>query len=184
MPQVKKALEESGLFAPETKIQSFEPEHAISYGAARYADTLQWDSAKEAIQKTENIISLIAPHSYGIVYAVRSMQGRDMIRLFIKKGEKLPASARIESVTKEEGVLFSDYAVYEVASHHEGLYAEVEEGTEIMEVLMERKEPVPKGTKTVQILTLEEDGVLHMRAEDEVCGLVVENEIQTQLKMV
>lgn len=178
MPQIKEDLMSQGFFANGTKPRLYEPEYAIANGAAMYADTLR-EKRKRQGKPPKKLISLIAPHSYGIVYFVREF-GKPMVKILIREGTKLPVTVRNESMVKEEGENRSNYVVYELmdgATEQKG-YAERSQGREIMEVFLERETKLPKGSRATQILTLEEDGVLHIQAEDKIASVKVEAKLK------
>lgn len=175
MPQVKNALENSGILPGTVEIKFYNPEHAIAYGAARYAAALEWqEDAGEAKVKQPSPIILRAPHSYGLTYYVPALGGKPMIRLFIKKGDKLPVTAKEQSRKKEDAGAVSEYKLFEtdvfegdkITAYRGRELLELSEGHEIASVLLER-ENVPKGAISTQRVTLDEKMELKIEAYDE-----------------
>lgn len=173
MPQIRRALEQSNLFEKETDILFVEPEHAIAYGAARYAKTKRGDV-------TVPLIKLKATHGYGILYWFENdEEQKELIKILIPKGAELPYLQSTTSVTRVENQIISTYTVYE--SEYNGKefdLIEPQNGNKIMQTRLERKEKIiPKGTRTTDTLSLSEDGILHFKSIDHMSGIEVENSI-------
>ncbi|MDO5336448.1 MAG: Hsp70 family protein [Eubacteriales bacterium] len=185
MPQIMRSLREEKLFSEDVEIRFVEPEHAIAYGAARYADILPItpDTAEDKHEKSRARIHLIAPHNYGIIYHINSMQGKEMIEILIRKGTRLPAAAESISYVRSENSRTSQYVICESDNLDERQLIELTEGREIMTARLERQVQVPKGTQARQILTLGEDLILQFRAEDRVYGAAVETKVQLEMKL-
>ena len=130
----------------------------------------------------QRMIDLIAPHSYGIIYW-DEVRKRRMINILIRKGDKLPAEVQKHSCTQQDNMTTSNYRVCETDVCDDRKWIELDEGKEIMLVELTRKTAVPKGTKAVQHLSLGEDMVLRLRAEDNVNGVSQENELKIEMKM-
>lgn len=175
MPQVLAMLRRK--FPSTVDVRQVEPENAIAFGAARYADSIRWAEAEQ-----QKMIDLIAPHSYGIIYWDEARKRR-MINILIRKGDKLPAEVQKHSCTQQDNMTTSNYRVCETDVCDDRKWIELDEGKEIMLVELTRKTAVPKGTKAVQHLSLGEDMVLRLRAEDNVNGVSQENELKIEMKM-
>ena len=192
MPQVKNALEKLAENY-NLEVRFFEPEHAITYGAARYAHSLVWSGEEEAKgfkgrpddsseeekkRKNKRVIDLIAPHGYGIAYIIGGTNGREMIRLFVKKGDKIPAAS--EEVSRKNGRnrYVSEYKIYETDSLDPSdivkkggrELVDIDKGRLVMTVNLERKKEVPQGSRATQRLTFGEDMGIYFEAFDEVNG--------------
>ncbi len=199
MPQVKNSLKKLAE-KYHLEVRFFEPEHAITYGAARYAHSLVWDGEREAKgfkgraedsaeekKKTDKkgVIDLIAPHGYGIAYIIGGTNGKEMIRLFVKKGDKIPAAS--EEVSRKNGRnrYVSEYKIYETDSLDPSdivrkggrELVDMDKGRLVMTVNLERKKEVPQGGKATQRITFGEDMCLYFEAFDEINGARVDCKI-------
>lgn len=211
MPQVKEALEEQIGKKYGVEVRFFEPEHAITYGAARFAHSLiceeqmaepkgfKGQKEKEDVKaetdkktktkKTENPvknrIKLIAPHGYGISYVVAGMEEKEMIRLFVKKGDTIPAQGTEISAKRGKNRYISEYKIYETDVRDEKdilkkggrELVDLNLGRLVMTVNLERRVEVPNGSKATQKLILGEDMQLYFEAFDEVNGARVEQKV-------
>ena len=179
MPQVKAELErlrKNGTFSGTPDILVVEPEHAIAYGAARYAQTLTWTQIGSKAVK--EMITLRATHSYGICYTDRS--NKDYVTFLIKKNDPLPASEVTTSFTRYENQKESFFAVYE--SDYTGTEKDVYDsklwGKRIMAITLKRTESnIPVGRKSKETLTLTKEGVLTCKAVDLVSGVEMEDHV-------
>ena len=214
MPQVETALREKVVRPYNLEMKLFEPEHAITYGAARFAQSLVWegeesrtkgiwDTGKDDTEKSsktgtdkkssgktssteskkkKRVIDLIAPHGYGIAYVIGGMDGKEMIRLFVKKGDKIPAAGAEISRKRGSNRYISEYRIYEtdvcdpseITKKGGRELVDLEKGRLVMTVNLERTKEVADGCKATQKLSLGDDMSLHFEAFDEVNGARVD----------
>ena len=184
MPQIKAELEnlcKTGTFPGNPDVLMVEPEHAIAYGAARYAATLNFPKpvpkpGPDPEPDPYRIITMRATHSYGIRYT--NSEG-SYVDFLIKKGQKLPVVAKTKSYTRFENQKESVFAVYE--SDYMGtepVYDKSIWGENVMTITLKRTETrIPKGRESEQTLTLTEDGIITCRCVDQVSGKSVENKV-------
>lgn len=173
MPQVKKALESCGLFEKGTDILLVEPEHAIAYGAARFATTRRADAVSKKVVVEKKLIELRATHSYGILYSNYKTK-TEFLGLFIYKGDKLPISVKKHSATGYENHRKVVFKIYESDYDGKEKFIEASKGHQIMSVTMMRKEEnVPAGTISEDTMSLTEDGMLTFESKDIVSGMEV-----------
>ena len=180
MPQIKAELEnlcKTGTFPGNPDVLMVEPEHAIAYGAARYAATLNFPKpvAKPGPDPEPDpyrIITMRATHRY------TNSEG-SYVDFLIKKGQKLPVVAKTKSYTRFENQKESVFAVYE--SDYMGtepVYDKSIWGENVMTITLKRTETrIPKGRESEQTLTLTEDGIITCRCVDQVSGKSVENKV-------
>lgn len=178
MPQIRKSIENSRLFGENTDILLLDPEHAIAYGAARYASTLIWNEGE--INREREFIELKATHNYGIAYYQKDKKNKK-IEILISKGDKLPVSVSKESFTMEENQKYSNFEVYEIGDTEGKKVVELSKGTMIMDVTITRRlkqdEIIPIGTKTLSVLTLTEQGILTINSKDQRSGEQAQNSV-------
>lgn len=176
MPQVLNCLRNEGLFPENMDIRLVEPEHAIAYGAARYAATRIWDG-KDVVQK-EKIIDLITTHSYGIIYFYSDRGNKEMLEIMIPKGAKLPVSVSMDSYTRFENQSQSIFRVCESDYAGKEKIIQVSEGHQIMSVTIKRTQKViPKGSRTTETLSISEEGLLTITSRDHTSGIQVNNSV-------
>lgn len=158
MPQVIEGLKKA---FPEMDIKVFEPEKAVAWGAAIYAEFCQETGVRNAI------LSDIAPYSYGIrCYEDYSKNPeREIIVNLILKGEKLPRNANHNFYTIVNQQEFIDFKVFESTLKKRDceLY---EVGDYVMEVSLPLPHKPPKDTKVNVKMTLNIDGLIEVVAED------------------
>lgn len=173
MPQVKNMLESCGLFGKETDILLVEPEHAISYGAARFAATRHADKESKKVVVEKKMIELRATHSYGILYANYKTK-EEFLGIFIYKGDKLPVTVKKRSATGYENHRKIIFKIYESDYDGKERFIKASEGHQIMSVTMLRKEEkIPVGTISEDRMSLSEDGTLTFESKDIMSGLEV-----------
>ena len=178
MPQIMNGLRQSGIFGQETDFLFIEPEHAIAYGAARYAVTRV--CAEDMLIQPEKMVIRRSAHAYGIEYHFED-QGRDLVRIIIPRGVKLPYSGTVDSYTRVKNQRCSVFDVYEADCAESEEAVKTEEAHQIMQVEMNRKEIiVPIGTRTSETLTLSSDGLLSIKSIDHNSGIEVNNSVSIQ----
>ena len=175
MPQIRAELERlraAGTFSGTPDILIVEPEHAIAYGAARYAQTLIMP---------QEVITLRATHSYGIRYFDET-KNRQMVKFLIKKGDVLPKSVTNPSWVRKP-TKTSLYCVYESGYIWDDpcVYEKEHWGEPILEVRLTRKEAAPVGRETRDTLTLTKEGILTMVSVDQVTKEKIEGSIERKL---
>ena len=165
MPQVRKAFEKN---YPGIPIKLFEPEKAIAFGAAIYAEHV----------KEDNFLHDICKFSYGARYIQNFDRYRDYNRLrvfnMIYKDDPLPASEKHISTPINDDT--NTYiAIYE-SERMEDIYLP-EDGTPIGKINIPgagRK----KDDETVLTMTIDRSGLMQLKAVDKRTGKTVEAEIQ------
>ncbi len=153
MPQVIEGLKRA---FPTKTIQVFEPEKSIAIGAAIYA---QFCDGKDTH------LSDIASFSYGIRCYSASDNNKRIVVNLIKKGDRLPKTNSHGFVTrldKSTAINFSIFESTNVSDEYD--YVSTEEP--IMQVRLDFKATVPKGTDADTFLTLTSDGILEIKAKD------------------
>lgn len=168
MPQVRKAFEKN---YPELKnrIKIYEPEKAIAFGAAIYAEHLT----------EESFLSDICKFSYGARYIQDFSRYRDYNRLriynVIYKDAPLPTSGESISYALEDGQKSCYIAVYE-SECTKDIYLP-EDGTYIGEIEisgLNRK----KDDETLLTMTIDRSGLMKLKAVDKRTGKSENVEIQ------
>lgn len=158
MPQVIKGLKRS---FPNREIQVYEPEKAVAYGAAIYAQF-----CKERGVGT-SVLSDIAPYSYGIRTCedYDKNPDREIVVNLIFKGNRLPKESRHGFLTVSDGQTSVRFPVYEstLAKENCELY---EVGDYIMEIELPLPHRPPKNTKIEVTMTLNADGLIEAVADD------------------
>lgn len=166
MPQIEEALIEA---FPNVEVKLFEPENAVAYGTAIYADSID----------TTKVVD-IAPFSYGIEYIYNYGKPNEYhgVRNLIKKGDKLPKKGINESSTAKPGQKSSLFEIFE--SDKVDNYRRKSE-KKIGEFTLHH--PDVKGDehiKTEDIIMLNESGLLEAQATDKKSGKV--EKIRIKLK--
>lgn len=167
MPQVKKAFER---IYPDIEVKIHEPDKAIAYGAAIYAEHLTepW------------FLRDICKFSYGARYVVEYDTYHDKERLRIKniiyKDEKLPASGTSLSSRIEDGNYDTYIAVYESECKDE--YYMPEDGTYIGDIRIGGIEDGKEGDKTLLTISIDQSGLMQLDAIDKKTGKTANVEIQ------
>lgn len=166
MPQVKEAFKKN---YPDIAIKLFEPESAIAFGAAIYAEHV----------KEENFLHDICKFSYGARYIQNFDRYRDYNRLrvynMIYKGEPLPASGESTSTHIDDGT--NTYiAIYE-SECMDYVYLP-ENGKKIGAIRIRELEDSKKGDETILTVNIDRSGLMQLKAVDKRTGKTVEAEIQ------
>lgn len=166
MPQIKAAFEKK---YPDIELKLFEPEKAIAFGAAIYAEHLT----------EENYLQDICKFSYGARYVESFSKYHDWNRLrifnVIYKDEILPASAESDSYKIESGQDSTYIAIYESECTDE-IYLP-EKGKRIGEIEITGLKDSKEGDKTVLTMTINRSGLMNLKAVDERTGKTVKAEI-------
>jgi molecular chaperone DnaK (HSP70) len=167
MPQVPKAFSEK---YPNITVKTFEPEKAIAFGAAIYAEYL-----------TEpQFLRDICKFSYGIHFIENYEKYKDENRLrvfnFIYKGNQLPATASTTSTPLSDGYKSISFVLYE-SENTERIYMP-EDGTQIGSVsiigLIDSKK-----TDVFSIsFGIDQSGLLSAKAVEKKTGKTATTEIQ------
>ena len=149
---------------PSVRLQLTDPEHAIAYGAARYADTLAWDELRQETGKTAKLVETISTHGYGILFY---FNGELRVQILIPRGSVLPYSASTISTVREPGRTGFRFEVYETDEMAE-LKEKLRPATcrKVMEVNVDALRPLPVGARFRNVITLTEDGLLTVRSTD------------------
>ena len=165
MPQVKEAFKKN---YPDIAIKLFEPESAIAFGAAIYAEHV----------KEENFLQDICKFSYGARYIQNFDRYRDYNRLrvfnMIYKGDPLPTSEKHISTPIDDDT-DTYIAIYESECTDE-IYLP-EDGTHIGGINISgagRK----ADDDTVLTMTIDRSGLMQVKAVVERTGQVIEATIQ------
>lgn len=167
MPQVKKALEHRYSDIP---VKLFEPEKAIAYGAAIYAEHL-----------TEpQYLSDICKFSYGAQYIENYNIYHDKQRLriwnIIYKGSRLPVSGNSISHKVEDGSISTYIAIYE-SECTDDIYLP-EKGTYIGDICITGIEGGKIGDETLLLMDIDQSGLMQLKATDSRTGQSAIAEIQ------
>ena len=159
MPQVPKAFKKN---YPDIELKIYEPEKAIAFGAAIYAEHLT----------EENFLRDICKFSYGARYIQEYETYHDKKRLriynLIYKGDELPASAEDSSYSIEDGQKSSYIAIYESECTDE-IYLP-EDGTHIGEIEIRGIENSKKNDETLLTITIDRSGLMQLKAVDKRTG--------------
>jgi molecular chaperone DnaK (HSP70) len=176
MPMVAKAID--GMF-PDIDRRLYNPETAVSFGAARYAVALEpgGEVFQISIQEEERrLITLLSTHTIGIRYYV----GRTntlKVKPIIKKGSRLPASGVVESSTVGK-TSFNEFFVYETtADEDETGWVDLDKCKLVKKARFEYGREVPEGTVTRDELRLGLDSLLEICVEDPVTKAKVEESV-------
>ncbi|MBR3498165.1 MAG: Hsp70 family protein [Selenomonadaceae bacterium] len=166
MPQVRKAFEEN---YPDIEIKLFEPEKAIAFGAAIYAEHLT----------EEHFLHDICKFSYGAKYVQNYDKYKDLNRLriynIIYKGDALPTSG--ESTSCHINDRSDTYiAIYESECTDE-IYLP-EEGTHIGEIEIRGLKDSKKNDETLLTVTIDKSGLMQLKAVDKRTGKSADVSIQ------
>ena len=169
MLQVKKALERD---YPTIPVKLFEPEKAIAFGAAIYAEHLT----------DEKFLKDICKFSYGVRFVENYSKYQDKNRLrifnYIYKGSQLPASASTTSTPIDDGYQSIFFALYESESM-EGVYMP-ENGTQIGGVLITGL----VGSKKTDVFSvdfgIDKSGLLTAKAVEDKTGKTATTEIKLE----
>lgn len=167
MPQIKKAFEEN---YPHITVKLFEPEKAIAFGAAIYAEHL-----------TEpQFLSDICKFSYGARYVENFAKYQDKKRLriwnIIYKGNRLPASGVSSSYNIEDDEKSTYIAIYESECTDDIYLPEI--GTYIGDIHITGIENGKKGDETVLTVDIDQSGLMLLKAVDKKTGKSAIAEIQ------
>lgn len=169
MPQVRKAFEKN---YPDIEIKLFEPEKAIAFGAAIYAEHLT----------EESFLHDICKFSYGARYVEDFAKYKDYNRLriynIIYKGSPLPSSGEETSSHINDGATSSYIAVYE-SECTDYMYLP-EDGTKIGEIEIRGLKDSKKGDETVLTMTIDKSGLMQLKAVDKRTGKSADVEIQLE----
>ncbi|MBQ3444211.1 MAG: Hsp70 family protein [Selenomonadaceae bacterium] len=167
MPQVRKAFEKN---YPEIEIRIFEPEKAIAFGAAIYAEHLT----------EESFLHDICKFSYGARYIQDFGRYRDYNRLrifnIIYKGDALPTSGESISYKLSDDQTSTYIAVYESECADEVYLPE--DGTYIGEIEIYGLEDSRKGDETLLTMTIDRSGLMQLKAIDKRTGKSANVDIQ------
>lgn len=167
MPQVKKAFEKS---YPAITIKLFEPEKAIAFGAAIYAEHL---TEKQYLRD-------ICKFSYGIRFIDNYEELKDKNRLIIYngifKGSPLPASYETTGFPVEDGSSSLYFAVYE--SECTDKTYKPEGGTEIGHACVRDLVDSKKADTFIATLQIDQSGLLQVKAVEKKSGKSASAEIQ------
>ena len=172
MPQVCSAFEERYPDFPKENIRIYEPEKAIAFGAAIYAEHFTETSFLRDICK----------FSYGARYIENYSKYKDKNRLriynIIYKDAPLPTSGTSDSYSISDGEANTYIAIYE--SECADYKYLPEDGTYIGEIMIKGIEDGRKGDKTLLTMTIDRSGLMHLEAVDERTGKTVHVDIQLE----
>ncbi|MBO1306309.1 Hsp70 family protein [Enterococcus sp. 669A] len=167
MPQIRKNFESS---YPEIPVKLYEPEKAIAYGAAIYAEHLT----------EKNFLSDICKFSYGALYldSLSRYQGkkREIINNIIYKGTQLPASSESTSYHIRSGRYTIELPIYE-SEKTERIYLPTE-GTHIGDILIECSENSKESDATLLKMAIDPNGLMTLNAIEVRTGDQVTAEIR------
>lgn len=166
MPQVRKAFEKN---YRNIEIKLFEPEKAIAFGAAIYAEHV----------KEENFLSDICKFSYGAEYIQDFDKYKDYDRLriynIIYKDDALPTSGESKSYAIDDGT-DTYIAIYE-SECTDKVYLP-EDGTHIGEIRIRGLRDSKKGDETILTVNIDRSGLMQLKAVDKRTGKNAEATIQ------
>jgi len=169
MPQVKAAFQKE---YPDIELKLFEPEKAIAFGAAIYAENLT----------QENYLRDICKFSYGAKYVENFEKYHDWNRLriwnIIYKDEILPASGESTSNKIEDGQKNTRISIYESECTDEVYLPE--DGKYIGEIRITDLEDARKGDETLLTMTIDKSGLMQLTAVDRRTGKTVNAEIHLE----
>jgi molecular chaperone DnaK len=161
MPQVKTAI--VNMF-PGVEVKLYEPEKAITFGAAIYAE---WLGGGAAANADGGLLKDIAAYSYGIEFWYNydnPDKRRTMVKNIIKKGEPLPAKGVNRSTPLEDGQSESYFEIFE--SENTGDTYDREEGRKVGDLILRHPGGALQTDKTQTTLTLNSSGLLEVEAVD------------------
>lgn len=168
MPQVRKAFEKN---YPDIEIKLYEPEKAIAFGAAIYAEHLT----------EETFLHDICKFSYGAKYIQNFDRFRDYNRLriynIIYKGDQLPTNGKSISRHIEDNT-DTYIAIYESECTND-IYLP-EEGTYIGEIKISGLKGSRRGDETLLTMTIDRSGLMQLKAVDKRTGKSEDVEIQLE----
>ena len=169
MPQVRKAFEQN---YPGIEIKIFEPEKAIAFGAAIYAEHLT----------EETFLHDICKFSYGARYIQDFAKYKDQNRLrifnIIYKDNALPTSGESISYHIEDDYTGINIPIYE-SECTDDIYLP-ENGTYIGEIEINGLEGSKKGDETLLTMTIDRSGLMQLKAVDKRTGKSANVEIQLE----
>jgi len=169
MPQVKNAFKKN---YPDIEIKLFEPENAIAFGAAIYAEHLT----------EENFLRDICKFSYGGRYIENYSKYHDVNRLriynVIYKGATLPTSGETTSTHFQDDASGVYIAIYE-SECTDDIYLP-ENGTYIGEIEIRGLKNAKKGDETLLTMTIDKSGLMQLKAIDKRTGKSADVEIQLE----
>jgi len=167
MPQVKKALSSN---YPSIEIKLFEPEKAIAFGAAIYAEKLN----------EPQYLSDICKFSYGARYiddySIYQDENRYRITNIIFKGHSLPATGISRSKPMKDGQKSSYIAIYESECMDNKYMPEY--GTYIGDICLTVSEGRMASDTTILDISIDQSGLMSLKATDEKTGKSESAEIQ------
>ena len=166
MPQVKAEFQKK---YPDIELKLFEPEKAIAFGAAIYAEHLT----------QENYLRDICKFSYGARYVQNYSKYHDWNRLriynIIYKDTDLPASGESVSYNIEDGEKSTYIAIYE-SECKDKVYLP-EKGKHIGEIRISGIEGSKKDDETLLTMTIDKSGLMQLKAVDKRTGKTAKAEI-------
>lgn len=167
MPQIENAFETN---YPDIAVKMYQPDKAIAFGAAIYAEHLT----------EEYFLRDICKFSYGARYVEDFDTYHDKNRLkiwnIIYKGAQLPTTGVSTSFRIEDGNENTYIAVYESECTDEKYLPE--EGTYIGDIRVTGIENGKKGDKTLLTMSIDQSGLMVLEAVDEKSGKSAAAEIQ------
>ena len=168
MPQVRKAFEKN---YPDIEIKLYQPEKAIAFGAAIYAEHFT----------QENYLQDICKFSYGAKYIQNFEKYKDKNRLriynIIYKGDDLPTSGESTSWHIDNN---SDtyIAIYESECTDEVYLPK--DGTYIGEIEIRGLKDSKKDDETLLTMTIDRSGLMQLKAVDKRTGKSAQVEIKLE----
>jgi len=169
MPQIRAALEER---FPQTPVRIYEPEKAIAFGAAIYAQNVE----------KPKFLRDICKFSYGVCYVEDYGTYHDENRLrvinFIYKGEALPAAAENISRLFRPGYKSVQFVLYE-SECMDRVYMP-EQGTNIGKVVISGLVNSAAGDAFKTTLEIDRSGLLHAKSVDMKTGKSATTTIQLE----
>lgn len=166
MPQVKAEFQKQ---YPDIELKIFEPEKAIAFGAAIYAEHLT----------QENYLRDICKFSYGARYVQNFSKYHDWNRLriynIIYKDTDLPASGESVSYNIEDGETSTYIAIYE-SECKDKIYLP-ENGKHIGEIRISGLQDAKKDDETILTVTIDKSGLMQLKAVDKRTGKTAKAEI-------
>lgn len=166
MPQIKAAFQKK---YRDIELKLYEPEKAIAFGAAIYAEHLT----------EENYLRDICKFSYGARYVEDFERYHDWDRFriwnIIYKDTDLPASGESTSAKIEDGQTSSYIAIYESECKDDVYHPD--EGKYIGEIEITGLKNARQGDETILKMTIDKSGLMQLQAVDRRTGKTVKAEI-------
>lgn len=154
MPQIPQTIEQR---FPHCEVHVYQPEYAVSYGAAIYASLLKDNPVIPVISKGCNF-------SYG----TDAYDFEENLKIFnlVKKGSELPATGEQSFITRYDNTTRMRFAIYETDEEGSECDYAVDK-RDIGYFYLDFKSPVPKGYSVTATMTINSNGLMETEAHDQ-----------------